>query len=133
MEYVRFSSSINSIMPDLDNKKEDKKMKEHPAYHKIKEGKYIYNNETPQNYIFRAGDYQADNINSIGLRLISEVIWINELEYKLVLNHINDEKLTHLKVGDTLYAKIVEITNEYFVTETSFDGQSKESKLWFAS
>ena len=52
----------------------------------------------PENYIFRAGDYQADNIKTIGLRLISEVIWINDLEYKLVLNHINDENLTHLKL-----------------------------------
>ncbi len=132
MEYIRFSSLISSTMTQLENEKKNK-INKHPAYEKIKEGKYIYNNETPENYIFRAGDYQADNIKTIGLRLISEVVWINDLEYKLVLNHINNSKLTELQVGDTLHAKITAITDEYFAIETSFDGQSKKSKLWFAS
>ena len=132
MEYIRFSSLISSTMTQLENEKKNE-ISQHPAYEKIKEGKYIYNNETPENYIFRAGDYQADNIKTIGLRLISEVVWINDLEYKLVLNHINQPDLTQLNIGDELCATITEITDEYFVTETSFSGQSKLSKLWFAS
>lgn len=132
MEYIRISSLMSNVMTQLGNEKTNKKITEHPAYHKIKEGKYFYTQETSENYIFRAGDYEADNIKTIGLKLISEVVWINDLEYKLVLDHINKPNLTHLKLGDELHAKITEVTNEYFVTETSFNGQSKESKLWFA-
>ena len=132
MKYLRFSSLISSTMTKLEGEKKSI-MNQHPAYNKIKEGKYVYHNETPENYIFRAGDYQADNIETIGLRLISEVVWVNDLEYKLVLNHIKEPNLTHLKIGDTLHATITKITNEYFVTKTSFDGQSKESKLWFTA
>jgi hypothetical protein len=143
MKYTRFASLISNtisevakhIAPqiaDIENEQQNY-IKKHPAYQKIKEGKYLYNNENSENYTFRAGDYQADNIKSIGLKLISEVVWINDLEYKLVLNHINKPNFTHLKVGDSLHARITEITDEYFVTETSFDEKPKTSKLWFAS
>lgn len=131
MEYARFSSLVTDMLAKLGMEKKDE-ITHHPAYESIKEGRYLYDPQSPEDYIFRSGDYQADHISSVGLKLVSEVVWISELEYKLVLANINHPDVTELNVGDILHAKIVEITDDYFVTKTIFNGVEKLSKLWFA-
>ncbi len=130
MKYILFSSLIANTMPLAEDKKHSH-ISKHSAYRKVKEGRYAYSLETAEDYIFRSGDYQADNYASLGLKLVSEIEWFNELEYSLKLVHISNPEKTHLKEGSVLHAKIIDITNEYFEIEGIFEGTIKKSRLWF--
>ena len=131
MEYARFSSLVTDMLARLGMEKKNA-ITQHPAYESIKEGRYLYDPQSPEDYIFRSGDYQADHIASLDVKIVSEVVWISDVEYNLILTHINRPDAIDLKIGDTLFAKIVEVTDDYFVAETAFKDNIKRSKLWFS-
>lgn len=99
---------------------------------KLKNGRFYYSpNQTEPVYILRTGNQQIDYIQ--GVQLTSKVVWINPTVYKLILENISNPEQIDLKIGDELYVSIKEITTDYYLTETKYNGAVKESKLWFAA
>jgi hypothetical protein len=80
----------------------------------------------------RTADYQLDNLGH-GLVLTSKIVWTSENEYDLILEDISDESAElGLSIGDVMSVEVTEVTDEYYVSICSFNGQSVEVKLWFA-
>lgn len=99
---------------------------------KLRNGRFYYSeNQTEPVYIQREGDQQIDYIKDI--QLTSKVVWVQPNVYKLILENISNPDLVSLQVGDEMYVSIKEITHDYYVTETNYNGSIDESKIWFAA
>ncbi len=99
---------------------------------KLRNGRFYYSeNQTGPVYIQREGDQQIDYIQDI--ELTSKVVWIQPNVYKLILIDISNPDQVDLQVGDELFVSIIEITSDYYLTETNYNGSVNESKIWFAA
>ncbi len=124
------TSLITSMLAKLGIETKNK-LVQHPAYTKIKAGKFLYDSQYPKNYIVRSKDIQWDFLDHIGIELTSKIEWLSDLEYKLTLMKINDDEQIHLKVGDTLHATIIDITHDFYVIESNYKETIKQTEVWF--
>ena len=98
-------------------------------FNKIKAGKFI-DRANKEAFILRKGEHQVDYVHS-SLTLKSKIIWTSDMDYKLVLEDISNPEIVNLQVGDELSVHVVEVTNEYYVSETNYKGDKVVSQLWF--
>lgn len=130
MKSFTTNSLITSMLAKLGIETKNK-LVYHPAYPKIKAGKFLYDSQYPKNYIVRDKDIQWDFLDHIGIELTSKIEWLSDLEYKLTLIKINDSENIHLKIGDTLHATIINITHDFYVIESNYQGTIKQTEVWF--
>jgi hypothetical protein len=81
--------------------------------------------------VTRSGETQIDYIGT-DLVLTSKIVWTATDQYNLVLENLTGSTDTiGLKVGDVMNVSVIEVTDEYYITACSFNGQQAITKLWF--